>query len=277
MPILPRKSPPYWPLQPSSSSTAEQTAPDFLIRMDDDSFLRVLDDPNLQQVLDQKVDPIMVEASHEIEREGDVERAISLYLLHTVNQILARYLVRKRLIQDDSQFFCFTRSKEHSSVVDVLWKVKSVDVLALELKNWGAIRIDTDWDPAILPISSPEDALEAAIEQKIADGVQLGENATVLLKQLVKYHSAYDTPYVLACDWGNMMCLDMEPNGLPWNDDDVDENSFPEVLYTAGSAAGSDALTFHKMVIAAFLQAVKRLDGKIKSAMPGPFLPHVGV
>ncbi|KAJ7203743.1 hypothetical protein GGX14DRAFT_647827 [Mycena pura] len=174
IPRLERKTAPYVEITYSGDSTVAQEAPKLFLPLNIAALLSRLASPDIRAVLAHPVDSMMVEESHEITVEADVQRAVSLYLLHGVNQILRQYLQTR---QPGKHFVCACHVGEQ-------------EVLALELKTWGALR-DADWLSAVAVGNTPDEIQSAINEKEDSAARNEGNTATVknamkILKQVTK-------------------------------------------------------------------------------------------
>ncbi|KAJ6507099.1 hypothetical protein DFH09DRAFT_281514 [Mycena vulgaris] len=258
MPVLTRATPDYVTVDASSTSTKKEMPPLVFFPLDLATLRDVLDKPEVLAQSTQNVDRVMVENSHKITVEADVERASHLYLLHGVNQILQRYLLLR--CPGDS-FTCSSQVTKKKSRVDIVWRVADRIVLVMEMKNWGALAVG-DWENAVVTGDS-QDEKDANMDKKLlfAESTEqktaARRNAAVILKQATKYVTSYNVPIVLVCDWGKMIYLDMKPGGEQWNND----GNFPHFFLVDEGALGAELepLTFRRVLLAAFLVAMGKL------------------
>ncbi|KAJ7438140.1 hypothetical protein B0H11DRAFT_2105854 [Mycena galericulata] len=258
MPVLKRATPDHIVVSSRAKSTLQQEAPMLFLPLGATGLLNILHSRTFEPILAQEVDAVMVEDSHVIHVEADVQRAISLYLLHGVNQILRRYLHVRCPGQTFSCECQYKSEGDSSSIVDIVWSVGNRCVLVMELKNWGAIS-HAEWLHAVADGDNiPDLNLAIANKREFAATTKANTaatgNAAIILKQVTKYASVYDVPIVLACDWGNMVYLDMQPGGQEWSNDD---GVYPHFLFVDES---QPRLTFRRVLLAAFLTALDKLN-----------------
>ncbi|KAJ7171213.1 hypothetical protein C8R46DRAFT_1262442 [Mycena filopes] len=256
LPILIKESPDYTTLLSSSTSTTKQAPPSILepFRPQEIDALMTFTPEQITKLYQRRrPDQFMVEASHRLKSEADVERAIFLYLLHGVNQFLDGYLA---LHKPGARLICATQrqSVERHSRVDIIWYVDNKPVLVMEVKPWGSLDVE-DWSPAICNANNVDLAQELAKANRSPVRTLALKNAIVLLKQAAKYAKSYKVPIVLICDWGSLIYLDLQPQGYHWDNKEF----FPQChFFMEEEDNGQPRWTFRKVVVAAFIAALKK-------------------
>ncbi|KAJ6483593.1 hypothetical protein C8R47DRAFT_1073362 [Mycena vitilis] len=212
---------------------------------------------DLQTVLARDRVPMLVEKSHRICSEADVERPIHLYILRGLHEILERYL--KQCKPKPRTLICTSQVSEDKSRVDMQWTVNKVPVFLLEVRNWGALR-EADWSVAVAHGVTEKARSEAGNKKKAecrdsGKHTAVKDNAFHILKQVTKYTRTYDVPAALIFDWGRMVYLDMMPNGQMW-----DEEGNPPLYLSMAEDEPNQRWTFRKLFLAAFMNALERAE-----------------
>ncbi|KAJ7111186.1 hypothetical protein C8R43DRAFT_1139190 [Mycena crocata] len=167
-------------------------------------------DPNLIAALAVERHTVLVEESHMLDVEADVERALCLYAVHDINLILGDYLnIRYPNRNRNKKLTCRMQHHTSSSRVDVVWKYGITSVLVLEVKRCG-ILVEADWEDAV---AANVAAARVKVDRCNAEhGLFSGSVAAGrLMQQSTQYMKAFDVPYVLLFDWNNMVLLDLLP------------------------------------------------------------------
>jgi hypothetical protein len=92
-----------------------------------------LQSPALQKALNINLNDIGVEASHNLETEGDIERAAALYLVHDVSLIFEKLLSDLR--PPPGKYECLGQSTVGRSRPDIKFVVGGRTILFLEYKR----------------------------------------------------------------------------------------------------------------------------------------------
>jgi len=151
-----------------------------------------------------------VENSIYLRTEGDVIRAVNLYLVHPVNMAL-------QAIQ--SSIFCRSEWQHGSTArTDLIWewtnKDKRVALGVLELKNTQLlVQADfnqglADMEPSTTSRRDPRSLIERAFSKKSQDRTFLGASASRVSRQAMKYHDTTQTDFVAVFDWSSMIIFD---------------------------------------------------------------------
>ncbi|KAJ7620933.1 hypothetical protein FB45DRAFT_927939 [Roridomyces roridus] len=242
----------------SSSSTALEPIPVGLLRLDMSRFGALLDKEAMQTVLDKSYPDITLERTHHLNLEGDIERALNLYIVHPVNLMFEDYLDRegapkRRILTCKSQV---TDKHKGSVRVDMVWFVDKKAILAMEVKRSRAIRMH-EWRAALPPgytLQQQEQRLHALVQTERASAAQRGihdfkslicGNAEKIMRQVHKYFRRYDAPNALVFDWSHMILLDLKPG----------DTTIPQIH----PADGDVDWTFRKLLLVALLDGLTRV------------------
>ncbi|KAK0200005.1 hypothetical protein DFS33DRAFT_212261 [Desarmillaria ectypa] len=205
----------YHTVDSSGHSTSIARAPKTLAPFPANAFTNCLHSPTLQPSLQIQVPPIVVERSHSLATEGDIERAAAIYLLHDVNLIIEDLLIN-HLHVNLPAIGCLGQSTTGTSRPDIKYVVNGHTILIVEYKHTDAFR-DNDWTDFAL-VRPGRTAQQ--IVNDIPRGAQtaLRDNAGIISKQASKYSS--QCGLVVLCNYQNMIVLDFTPgqNNARWND-----------------------------------------------------------
>ncbi|KAJ7620936.1 hypothetical protein FB45DRAFT_927943 [Roridomyces roridus] len=198
-----------------------------------------------------------VERTHKIDIEGDVERALHLYLVNPVNLIFEDYL-RRPSVRPGQSLTCKCQVTQEKGMpwsrVDMLWYVANKVILAMEVKRNDAIR-PYEWNDALPPNSAGLTLQQQVqqlqqvvnLEKQQGDFVSLiFGKAEKIMRQVTKYFTAFKPPNILIFDWNNMILLDIK--SAPSSGD------FPHMSQTDGSGYW----TFRRMLLAALIDGLNR-------------------
>ncbi|GAD96611.1 hypothetical protein CIMG_02427 [Paecilomyces variotii No. 5] len=197
----------------SATSTADQDAVPALFPERAADLISVARDfVNLHQHNGPNPNMPAVERTHRLGSEGDVLRAVVLYLLHPVNVFLTQNLPQGYELR------CQSEVSAARSRFDIQWTLKrgnlEVTMAILELKNTRVIHYD-DFRPAL---ATPQNAAATLGRAKSTElGTLLQDNAYWLSKQAKKYSRNCED--VAVFDWNAMYIFDFsnvqEDNRVP--------------------------------------------------------------
>lgn len=151
-----------------------------------------------------------VEHSIYLRTEGDVIRAVNLYLVHPVN--MALQAIR-------SSVFCRSEWQHGSTArTDLIWewtnKDKRVALGVLELKNTQLL-VKEDFDQGLADMrpdttswEDPRSLVDRAFSEDLQDNSFLGPSASRVSRQAMKYHDTTKTDFVAVFDWSSMIIFD---------------------------------------------------------------------
>ncbi|KAJ7226664.1 hypothetical protein GGX14DRAFT_385480 [Mycena pura] len=191
-------NPGYVRIDASSYSATYGETPAALVPFNTTLLENALQTPNLPFLLGQRYPPVNNEDSHMLMVEGDVERAVHLYIVHTVNLIFEDYLRRYR---QGRHLVCKSQVSEEDSRLDMHWSVSDETILIMEVKIPGSLD-PNDWTPAVgmgVNAHTCRNEARARVNAMPTGQISLAEgNAGVILQQVAKYHRRFEPPVVLA-------------------------------------------------------------------------------
>ncbi|KAJ6507096.1 hypothetical protein DFH09DRAFT_281501 [Mycena vulgaris] len=233
----------------SSLSNNNELAPKALLPFDMTSFGQALQNPHLQPLLAREYPILTPELSHLIDIEADVERAMNLYIIHTVNLIFEDFM---RVYRPHLEVVCKSQIGKDRSRLDVQWIVAGVAVLLVEVKKLGSLD-PSDWQVGegathAIRLANVQDRVRAI---KGGNRTILEGNAGIIMQQVTKYHRTFETPVILVFDWARTVVLDMNPghNNTAFDNDTL----FPGYFSTDETDSSAGTIWTHRRVFLAAL------------------------